>query len=82
MRSARSASRRWTRVTRVAWLVRYSASSAAVLPPPTTTTSLPRKKKPSQVAQADTPKPLSRASLSRPSQRARAPVETMTASPL
>ena len=57
MRSARKLSRRWMTVTLVAWLVRYSASSTAELPPPITATSLPRKKKPSQVAQADTPKP-------------------------
>ena len=39
--------------------VRKVASSIAVSPPPTTTTSLPRKKKPSQVAQAETPYPRS-----------------------
>ena len=53
--SARKLSRRCTMVTLLAKLVRNSASSTAVLPPPTTTTFLPLKKKPSQVAQADTP---------------------------
>ena len=52
---ARSASRRWTTVTLLAKRVRKVASSIAVSPPPTTTTSLSRKKKPSQVAQAETP---------------------------
>ena len=52
---ARSSSRRWTTVTLVANLVRKVASSIAVSPPPTTTTSLSLKKKPSQVAQAETP---------------------------
>src|SRR3546814_4872947 len=35
------------------------ASSTAVLPPPITATFFPRKKKPSQVAQAETPAPRS-----------------------
>ena len=52
---ARSSSRRWSTFTLVANLVRKVASSMAVSPPPTTATSLPLKKKPSQVAQADTP---------------------------
>ena len=56
---ARSSSRRWTTVTLVANLVRKTASSMAVSPPPTTTSSLSRKKNPSQVAQAETPKPIS-----------------------
>ena len=42
-------------VTLEAKRVRKVASSIAVSPPPTTATSLPRKKKPSQVAQAETP---------------------------
>ncbi|MNS60284.1 hypothetical protein D3C72_932730 [compost metagenome] len=46
----------------------------AVSPPPTTMTSLPRKKKPSQVAQALTPRPWSIFSDSRPSHSALAPV--------
>ena len=54
------------------------ASSRAVSPPPTTATSLSRKKKPSHVAQALTPRPRSRVSLSRPSQSADAPVATIT----
>ena len=78
--SARSWSRRCTSVTLVAWLVRYSASSTAVLPPPITATSLPRKKKPSQVAQAETPRPWNFCSLGRPSQRAWAPVAMITVS--
>ena len=52
---ARSSSRRCTTVTLVANLVRKVASSMAVSPPPTTSTSLSLKKKPSQVAHADTP---------------------------
>ena len=55
------------RVTLDAILDKYKASSTAVFPPPTTATSWPLKKKPSQVAQADTPFPFNRASLSRPS---------------
>src|SRR6187397_51373 len=65
--SARKLSRRCTTTTFSAKLVRNSASSTAVLPPPTTTTRLPLKKKPSQVAQAETPYPLSFSSLARPS---------------
>ena len=42
MRSDRNESRRWTTVTVVAILARYSASSTAELPPPITATSLPR----------------------------------------
>jgi hypothetical protein len=42
-------------VTLLANLVRKVASSMAESPPPITTTSLSRKKKPSQVAQAETP---------------------------
>ncbi len=56
---------------------RNSASSIAESPPPTTTICLSRKKKPSQVAQVDTPKPRRRLSLGRSSQRAVAPVEMM-----
>ncbi len=78
--SARSVSRRWIRVTCAAWWVRKSASSTAVLPPPTTATRLPRKKKPSQVAQAETPAPCSAVSEGRPSQRACAPVAITTES--
>src|SRR5215468_3777113 len=52
---ARNWSRRCSRCTLEAYLVRKSASSIAVSPPPTTATSLPRKKKPSQVAQPLTP---------------------------
>jgi len=39
-------------------LVKNIASSTAAFPPPTTATSLSLKKKPSHVAQAETPKPL------------------------
>src|SRR3972149_4296740 len=74
----RNCSRRWTSVTWLAKRVRKVASSRAVSPPPTTATCLPRKKKPSQVAQALTPRPRRRVLLSRPSQSAEAPVATMT----
>ena len=76
---ARNSSRRWTSVTFVAKRVRKFASSIAVSPPPTTTSSLSLKKAPSQVAQAETPRPCSRCSPASPSQRALAPVATMTA---
>ncbi|CAM5604319.1 hypothetical protein RLIN73S_00227 [Rhodanobacter lindaniclasticus] len=61
-------------------LARYSASSTAVLPPPITTTSWSRKKKPSQVAQADTPLPLYFSSLAMPRYLAVAPVLMISAS--
>ena len=66
---ARSSSRRWTTVTLSANLVRNIASSIAESPPPTTTISWPRKKKPSQVAQVDTPWPSSRPRLEAEHQR-------------
>ena len=47
-------------------------------PPPTTAISLSRKKKPSHVAHADTPRPRSRCSLSMLSHRAEAPVARIT----
>jgi hypothetical protein len=50
------------------------ASSIATSPPQTTTTSLPLKKKPSHVAQADTPLPFSLVSDSRPSHMTDEPV--------
>ena len=59
---ARSASRRWIMVTFDANLVRNVASSTAESPPPTTAISWPRKKKPSHVAQVDSPCPSSRLS--------------------
>ena len=59
--------------------VRKSASSNAESPPPTTYTSFSRKNEASQVAQAETPRPLCCSSDSIPSQRALAPVATMTA---
>ena len=46
-------------------------------PPPTTAISRSLKKNPSQVAQADTPRPRSRVSLSSPSHSADAPVATI-----
>ena len=76
---ARSSGRRWTTVTVLANRVRKVASSIAESPPPTTTMSWSRKKKPSQVAQAETPRPSSRASFSRPRYRYLEPVATMTA---
>ena len=75
---ARNESRRWNRWTLVAKRVRKVASSNAVSPPPTTAISRSRKKNPSQVAQAETPRPRRRVSESRPSQSADAPVATMT----
>ena len=71
---ARSWSRRCTIVTLDAMRARKSASSIAESPPPTTTIGLSLKKKPSQVAQVETPKPRRRDSLGRSSQRAVAPV--------
>ncbi len=47
-------------------------------PPPTTAISLPLKKNPSQVAQDDTPWPISACSFGSPSQRALAPLATMS----
>ena len=70
---ARSSSRRWTTVTLLANLVRNVASSIAESPPPTTTISLSLKKKPSHVAQYETPKPCSAFSLGRPICMADAP---------
>ena len=58
-------------------LVKNIASSTAALPPPTTATSFSLKKKPSQVAQADTPKPLNSVSDFKFNHLACAPVETM-----
>ena len=75
---ARNSSRRWTRVTFDAKRVRNAASSIAVSPPPTTISSFSLKNAPSQVAQAETPRPWSRCSPGSPSQRALAPVATMT----
>ena len=66
---ARSSSRRWTRVTVSANLVRKVASSRAESPPPTTAMSWPRKKKPSHVAHHETPCPDRRFSSGRPSSR-------------
>ena len=66
---ARSSSRRWTIVTERANLVRKVASSIAESPPPTTAMSWSRKKKPSQVAHHETPRPESRFSSGRPSSR-------------
>jgi hypothetical protein len=56
------------------------ASSTAESPPPTTTMLCSRKKKPSQVAQVDTPWPRRRSS-PKPSILDWAPVDTMTARP-
>ena len=80
MRLPRNSSRRWMSTTSLANLVRKRASSRALSPPPTTAIRLSRKKKPSQVAQAETPRPRSRVSFSRSSQMALAPVATMTES--
>ena len=78
IREARNWSRRCTIVTFEAMRARKSASSIAESPPPTTTIGLSLKKKPSQVAQVETPKPRSRDSLGRSSQRAVAPVAMIT----
>ena len=66
---ARRALRRWTMVTDRANLVRNVASSIAESPPPTTAMSWSRKKKPSQVAHHETPRPESRFSSGSPSSR-------------
>src|SRR6266540_3663678 len=68
-------------VTLVANRVRKIASSSAESPPPTTARSLLRKKKPSQVAQVETPRPSSLRSESSPSIFAFAPVEMIRALP-
>src|SRR6202023_537080 len=60
-----------------AYRVRKLASSMAVSPPPTTAMALPRKKKPSQVAQVETPLPSSGRSSGSPSKRAEAPAAMM-----
>ena len=75
---ARKASRRCSSVTLEAKRVRNIASSIAESPPPTTAISLSRKKNPSQVAQLDTPCPISACSLGNPSQRALAPEATIS----
>ena len=59
---------------------RYSASSTAVLPPPMTATSWLLKKKPSQVAHAETPRPMNASSVGRPRYFADAPVAMISAS--
>ena len=74
---ARNWSLRWTSSTFEANRVRKIASSTAVSPPPTTTISRSRKNAPSQVAQVDTPRPISFFSDSRPRSLAEAPVATM-----
>ena len=78
MGEARNSSRRCTIVTLLANFVRNVASSIAVSPPPTTTSSRSRKKKPSQVAQALTPRPRSFSSPGTFSHFALAPVEMMS----
>ena len=78
---ARSSLRRWITVTDEANLVRNSASSMAESPPPTTPMGRSRKKKPSQVAHVDTPRPSSRCSAGSPSMRARAPVAMINERP-
>ena len=80
IRDARNSPRRCTTVTLEAKRVRNVASSIAVSPPPTTTIALSLKKKPSQVAHAETPYPISSFSAGSPSRRADAPVAMMSAS--
>ena len=55
IREARNSSRRWITVTLEAKRVKKMASSMAESPPPATAMCWSRKKKPSQVAQVDTP---------------------------
>ncbi len=76
---ARNSSRRWMMVTASPNRVRNVASSIAESPPPTTTMCWPRKKKPSQVAQDETPWPSSSCSPGTPSGRQAEPVARMTA---
>ena len=66
---ARSSSRRWIRVTLEPKRVRKVASSIAESPPPTTAMFCSRKKKPSQVAHHETPRPDRASSLGRSSLR-------------
>ncbi len=76
---ARRVSRRWITLTLRAKRERKVASSRAVSPPPTTAMSWSRKKKPSQVAHQETPRPDSLSSLGRSSLRCWEPVVTITA---
>ena len=78
--SARNSSRRWTTVTCDAMFDRYRASSTAVLPPPITATGWFLKKNPSQVAHAETPRPLKASSVGKPRYFADAPVAMISAS--
>src|ERR1700710_1767555 len=73
IREALKDSLRLISVTLLAKRVRKSASSMAEPPPPITAISLPEAKKPSQVAQELTPKPIRACSEGRLSQRAEAP---------
>ena len=75
---ARSSSRRCTIVTDRANRVRKVASSMAESPPPTTAMSCSLKKKPSQVAHHETPRPDRRFSFSRPISRYAEPVARIT----
>src|SRR5699024_9016181 len=75
---ARNSSRRCIIVTVSANLVKKVASSIAESPPPTTAMWWPLKKKPSQVAQVDTPRPVKVSSPSPPKWRGAAPVARMT----
>ena len=65
----------------VAGQIRQVASSIAVSPPPTPVMTFSLQKKPSHVAQADTPLPMNSFSESSPSHLAVAPVDTMTLFP-
>src|SRR5437660_11561949 len=77
---ARRASRRWTTCTCRPSRERYRASSMAESPPPTTMMFWSLKKKPSQVAQVETPRPMSLDSLASPISLAEAPVAMITVS--
>ena len=76
---ARSSSRRWIIVTLLPKRVRNVASSIAESPPPTTAMCWSRKKKPSQVAHHETPRPDSSSSRGRPSLRYAEPMARITA---
>ena len=77
---ARKESRRCTRSTSEAKLVRWTASSIAESPPPTTTRRLFRKigRAPSQTAHAEMPRCQNFSSFSTPRRRAIAPVATIS----
>ena len=78
-REARSSSRRCTTTTSEAKFVRNVASSIAESPPPMTASRRSLKKKPSQVAQYETPRPENSSSPGTFMWRYSEPVARMTA---